>query len=85
MFHLRRWKGSDEDQGRGARNYFGELALLHGAPRAATVTTTTDVVGWMLKRATFKKILICLSRWPYSSIYNGAKELKNICHIIQRG
>lgn len=45
-------------KGGGARNYFGELALLHGAPRAATVTTTTDVVGWMLDRATFKKILM---------------------------
>jgi len=33
---------------------FGELALLYGAPRAATVTATAKAVVWSLDRATFR-------------------------------
>ncbi|GMI45784.1 hypothetical protein TrCOL_g9294 [Triparma columacea] len=39
------------------RNYFGELALLYDAPRAATVTAAGKVVCWGLDRVTFKQIL----------------------------
>ncbi|GMH95310.1 hypothetical protein TrST_g7374 [Triparma strigata] len=39
------------------RNFFGELALLYDAPRAATVTATGSVTAWGLDRVTFKKIL----------------------------
>jgi cAMP-dependent protein kinase regulator len=39
------------------RNYFGELALLYDAPRAATVTAAGVVVCWGLDRVTFKQIL----------------------------
>lgn len=37
---------------------FGELALLHNAPRAATVTCTTDCKVWALDGISFKTILM---------------------------
>lgn len=39
------------------RRFFGELALLYDAPRAATVTSAGAVKAWSLDRATFKSIL----------------------------
>lgn len=39
------------------RRYFGELALLYDAPRAATVKARDKVVAWGLDRKTFKSIL----------------------------
>ena len=37
---------------------FGELALLHNAPRAATVTAEEAVVAWRVDATTFKAILM---------------------------
>lgn len=36
---------------------FGELALLYNAPRAATITSTTDYIIWKLDRDTFNNIV----------------------------
>jgi len=37
--------------------YFGELALLYNAPRAATVKTETDCVLWSIDRTTFNQFV----------------------------
>lgn len=37
---------------------FGELALMYNAPRAATVTATSESVVWALEAETFKMMLI---------------------------
>ena len=36
---------------------FGELALLHGAPRSGTIKAVTDCYLWVLERKNFKKIV----------------------------
>lgn len=36
---------------------FGELALLYNAPRAATITATSDSYVWRLDRDTFTNIV----------------------------
>ncbi|KXS14977.1 camp-dependent protein kinase regulatory subunit [Gonapodya prolifera JEL478] len=42
----------------GAGQSFGELALMYNAPRAATVTATSESVVWALDRVTFRRILM---------------------------
>ncbi|KAI9481371.1 MAG: cAMP dependent protein kinase regulatory subunit [Benjaminiella poitrasii] len=37
---------------------FGELALMHNAPRAATIKTTSNTVLWALDRVSFRSILM---------------------------
>src|SRR5687767_7600831 len=38
-------------------DFFGEMALIHNAPRAATVTTKTDVIVLELDKAAFDRVL----------------------------
>ena len=37
---------------------FGELALIYGTPRAATVRAVTDVKLWGLDRDSYRRILM---------------------------
>ncbi|KAI7897685.1 cAMP dependent protein kinase regulatory subunit [Cokeromyces recurvatus] len=37
---------------------FGELALMHNTPRAATIKTTSETLLWALDRVSFRSILI---------------------------
>lgn len=41
---------------------FGEMALLHGAPRSATIKAKTDCLLWCLERKTFRKIVDHISQ-----------------------
>ncbi len=41
---------------------FGELALLHGEARLATVRATEDCGCWALDRASFRKIMMSTGR-----------------------
>jgi signal transduction histidine kinase len=41
----------------GAGDFFGEMALIHNAPRAATVTAKTDMTTLELDKAAFHRVL----------------------------
>jgi len=41
----------------GRGSLFGEMSLMTGAPRAATVVATTDVECYRLDKAVFKEVL----------------------------
>jgi len=60
---------------------FGELALLHNAPRAATVTAESAVVAWGLDAISFKMILMGKSQGDaadYKSFIKQVPILKDI-------
>mmetsp|Transcript_23786 Transcript_23786/g.60055 ORF Transcript_23786/g.60055 Transcript_23786/m.60055 type:complete len:289 (-) Transcript_23786:1199-2065(-) len=52
---------------------FGELALLHGDPRAATVKAKSDTRCWALDRDTFRRILMSTS-FKKQQTYEGFLE-----------
>jgi len=52
---------------RGPGTLFGELALLYNAPRAATVTATSDSKVWVVDRHTFRKIITDMSSQKFST------------------
>jgi CRP-like cAMP-binding protein len=54
---------------------FGELALLHGEPRAASVRARTDCKLWLLDRDTFRKIMVTAGQ---RSMQNRTKFLDNV-------
>ncbi|MDP8207271.1 MAG: Crp/Fnr family transcriptional regulator [Candidatus Electryonea clarkiae] len=61
----------------GGGDFFGELSLLDGLPRSATVTSIEDVSLWVLHRGDF---LDMIQRYPQISIY----LLKELAKRIRR-
>ena len=60
---------------------FGELALLHNAPRAATVTTEEHVTAWALDEVSFKMILMGKAQTD-TDMYSGfLKEVPILAHL----
>ncbi|KAG0740480.1 hypothetical protein G6F62_011761 [Rhizopus arrhizus] len=60
---------------------FGELALMYNAPRAATITATSDAKVWALDRVTFRTILMentSLKRKMYESFLAEVPLLKSL-------
>lgn len=43
---------------------FGELALIYGTPRAATVKAKTDIKLWGIDRMSYRRILMVSSFKP---------------------
>ena len=39
---------------------FGELALIYGTPRAATIKAATDVKLWGIDRDSYRRILVSM-------------------------
>jgi len=49
---------------------FGELALLHNAPRSATITAIEESYFWCLDRAIFKNIITQISNLTFEENKN---------------
>mmetsp|Transcript_17686 Transcript_17686/g.62267 ORF Transcript_17686/g.62267 Transcript_17686/m.62267 type:complete len:387 (-) Transcript_17686:165-1325(-) len=60
---------------------FGELALMYDAPRAATVTATSDVKAWAIDRVSFKQVMMGTTtkkRDLYKSFLEGVELLSTL-------
>jgi len=63
--------------------FFGELALLYNAPRAATIKADSDSLLWMLDRNTFNNIVKEASqnkRAKYENFLATVPILENMIH-----
>jgi len=60
---------------------FGELALLHNAPRAATVTCKGSVKTWALDMITFKAILMGKSQSDTTKYVEFLKGIPLLAHL----
>jgi len=74
--------------------YFGDLALLYNAPRAATVVADEDVVLWSIDRQTFNNLVKDAARMQSSKRMGFLKEvpllqslredeIANLCDALQ--
>lgn len=60
---------------------FGELALMYDAPRAASVTATSDVKAWAIDRQSFKQVMMGTTtkkRDLYKSFLEGVELLSTL-------
>ena len=60
---------------------FGELALLHNAPRAATVTAEEPVKVWCLDEISFKMILMGKSQQDHSTYTGFLSKVPILSHL----
>ena len=61
------------------RGFFGELALLHNQPRAATVKAASEGLLWAVSRKTFNKLIVKRAfekRQLYMQLLEGVPQLK---------
>lgn len=66
---------------------FGELALIYGQPRAATVKAKTDVKLWGIDRLSYRRILMVsqlplVDRYPSTAGRRLAMTLLSACHYV---
>ena len=64
---------------------FGELALLHNAPRAATVTAESPVTAWALDEISFKMILMGKSQKDATDYMAFLKNVPILKQCLERG
>ena len=62
---------------------FGELALLHDAPRSGTVVTVTDCLLWTLERRNFRKIIEHITKINYEENLRFIDSIPILSHIEQ--
>ena len=60
----------------GPGDHFGELALLDGGPRTATVTTTTDTTVLVLSKPAFNAVLDEIPTLAHKLLVATAKRLR---------
>ena len=58
--------------------YFGEMALLDGAPRSATVVATTETICLMLARKRFQQVLKDEPAVAYALLRTLASRLREL-------
>ena len=62
---------------------FGELALLHDAPRSASILAVTDCLLWTLERKSFRKIIDHITKINYEENVRFIDSIPILSHIEQ--